>query len=159
MRGTALLLMKPGLLLEKGIKEQGIERFDWNELPVFFKTNGDIPFDLFVASFYLLSRYEEHLPHEKDMYGRYAHGNSLAYKEGFLNKPIINYWLLEFGRILEQKFTSFTIHHSPFTYLPTYDIDEAFSFKHKEWWRSAGAAVKDIVQGKWKRFANKSSNR
>lgn len=84
------------LLFEKGCKEQVIECFETNNVKVFFKTDGDFPFDIFAASFYLLSRYEEYLPHKKDMYGRYAHENSLAFKENFLHLPLINIWLQEF---------------------------------------------------------------
>lgn len=141
------------LLFESAIKQQAIECFEVNNQKVFFKTNGDFPFDIFAASFYLLSRYEEYLPHQKDMYGRYAHENALAFKENFLNVPLINSWLQHFKDKLNQKFSSFTTHHSPFTFLPTYDIDEAYSYKHKEWWRSVGAATKDLLKGKWDRFA------
>src|SRR5215471_4762667 len=65
------------LLFEDGIQLQLIECFEWNGTRVFFKTGGDIPFDILAASFYLLKRYEEYLPHEEDEYGRYAHINSL----------------------------------------------------------------------------------
>ena len=74
------------LLFEKGIHPQTIDCFKINNYKAFFKTEGaNFPFDIFAASFYLLSRYEEYEPHEKDMYGRYAHENSIAFKEGFLN--------------------------------------------------------------------------
>ena len=150
--------IKPqGLLHESGIRQHSIECFECNGNIAFFRTEGDFPFDILAASFFLLSRYEEYLPYSKDTYGRYAHENSLAYKEGFLNQPLINYWLIEFRKGLQLKFTSqspdnFWDHHSPFTFLPTYDIDEAYSYKYKQWWRSAGAAIKDILSGKWSRF-------
>lgn len=143
------------LLFEKGIREQTTDCFLWNDHKVFFRTGGDIPFDIFAASFFLISRYEEYLPHEKDEYGRYAHQNALAYREGFLNKPLINIWLAEFVKIIQQKFTLLPIRHSRFTFLPTYDIDEAFSFKHKQWWRSSGAALKDLLQAKFSRFSQR----
>ena len=54
-------------------------------------------------SFFLLSRYEEYLPHSKDQYGLYAHENSIAYKEGFLHQPLINIWLEDFRKLLEKK--------------------------------------------------------
>lgn len=140
------------LLSEKGVQPQLINCFEVNNQKAFFKTGGDFPFDIFAASFYLLSRYEEYLPHPKDMYGRYAHENSLAFKEGFLHLPLINIWLQHFKEKLNEKFTSFTTHHSQFTFLPTYDIDEAYSYRHKVWWRSAGAAAKDLLKGKFSRF-------
>ena len=141
------------LLFEKEIKQQTVDCFEVNGYKAFFKTGGDFPFDIFAATFYLLSRYEEYLPHQKDMYGRYAHENSLAFRQNFLNLPLVNIWLQHFKEVLQQRFPSFTTHHSPFTFLPTYDIDEAYSYKHKEWWRSAGAAVKDLLKGNMNRFS------
>jgi hypothetical protein len=140
------------LLFEKEIRQQNTECFEINNNKAFFKTEGDFPFDIFAASFYLLSRYEEYLPHQKDMYGRYAHENSLAFKENFLTIPLLNIWLQNFKQALKEKFSLFTIHYSPFTFLPTYDIDEAYSYKHKEWWRSAGGAIKDLLKGNLNKF-------
>ena len=151
---TSHFSIKPhSLLFENGIQSKKISCFETNGYKAFFKTNGDFPFDIFAASFYLLSRYEEYLPHQKDMYGRYAHENSLAFKENFLNLPLVNIWLEDFKKSLKQKIPSFTIHHSLFTFLPTYDIDEAYSYKHKDLWRSAGAAIKDLLKGKFERLS------
>lgn len=134
------------LLFETTIKPQAINCFEWNNHNVFFKTEGDLPFDIFAATFYLLSRYEEYLPHSKDEYGRYAHTNALAYKEAFLNQPLVNKWIFEFGRLLEKIFPPFTIHHLPFSFLPTYDIDEAYAYKHKPWWKNVGGLLKHFFK-------------
>ena len=56
-----LWIVPNNLLNTIGIHEQQIDCFEWNGLKAFFKTDGDIPFDIFSASFYLLSRYEEYL--------------------------------------------------------------------------------------------------
>jgi hypothetical protein len=141
------------LLFEKDIKQQTIECIDINDNKAFFKTEGDYSFDIFAASFYLLSRYEEYLPHQKDMYGRYAHENSLAFKEKFPDRPLINIWLREFRKALQEKFADCQLATANFSFLPTYDIDEAYSYKHKEWWRSAGAAIKDLIKGNLNKFA------
>lgn len=141
------------LLWETGIKEQRITCFDFSGNKIFFQTNGDLPFDIFAASFYLLSRYEEYLPHTKDRYGRYGHENSIAYTEGFLKTPLVNKWLDVLRNMLKQKFSQFPVRYSPFTFLPTYDIDEAWSFKYKQWWRSAGAGLKDLLSGRMKNYS------
>jgi len=147
--------LKPhSLLFENKIAAQHIECFDANGQKAFFKTDGDFPFDIFAASFYLLSRYEEYLPHQKDIYGRYAHENSLAFKEGFLNQPLINLWLKALKKVLKEKFPQLTPEVSgyepSFTFLPTYDIDIAWSYKHKGWWRSLGGSIQSLVSGNWK---------
>ena len=140
------------LLFEKNISRQNIECFEINNYKAFFKTEGDFSFDIFAASFYLLSRYEEYLPHQKDMYGRYAHENSLAYKEKFLRLPIINIWLKDFKEKLKQKFPSYTIRNTTFAFLPTYDIDEAYAYKNKSGSRRIGAAIRDLIKGRREEF-------
>ena len=139
-----------GLLQQAGIVIQPVECFNYNGNKAFFKTlSGDFPFDIFAAVFYLLSRYEEYLPHSKDMYGRYAHENSLAFKEGFLQLPLINIWIQDFKQFLqEHSFSSsnnpspFTHQNTPFTFLATYDIDIAYSYKHKGFLRNTGGFFK-----------------
>jgi hypothetical protein len=137
------------LLAEIGTREMRLECFKTSTYKAFFKTGGDFPFDIFAASFYLLSRYEEYLPHQKDIYGRYAHHNSLAYKEDFLHLPLINIWLEDFKTCLRTKFQSLSTSQSAFAFIPTYDIDEAYAYRHKQWWRTIGAMVKSIVNGHW----------
>lgn len=143
--------IKPhSLLFETGLKEQVVNIFEINDSKAFFRTEGDLEFDVFAASFYLLSRYEEYLPHQKDMYGRYGHENSLAFKEGFLDLPLVNFWIKIFKEKLKQKFSSLTIYDSPFTFLPTYDIDIAWSYKHKGWWRSLGGLWQSLIKSNWR---------
>ena len=138
-----------GLLFEKGIKLQSIECSEVNGSKAFFKSPGDLSFDIFAAAFYLLSRYEEYLPHKKDIYGRYAFENSLAYKEKFLNLPLVNTWLEHFKDLLKQKFYQLPTPDSRLTFLPTYDIDIAWSYKHKGWWRNLGGMLRSFIKGDW----------
>lgn len=144
-----LLIVNYPLLFEDSIRRQNISCFKLNDFPAFFRSEGDYPFDIFSAVFYLLSRYEEYFPHKKDMYGRYAHENSLAFKEGFLNLPLINIWIEDFKNMLKKKFPTLSTHHSPFTFQPTYDIDEAFAFNNKELSKIAGGLARSLVKGEW----------
>ena len=131
------------LLFQQNITPQIIDCFELNNYKAFFKTaNADLAFDIFAASFYLLSRYEEYLPHQKDMYGRYAHGNSLAFKEDFLQLPLINIWVKDLVAAIQNKFPLFIIQDSSFTFIPTYDIDIAYSYKNKGLVRNAGGFLK-----------------
>src|SRR4051812_21595656 len=97
-------LMPHTLLFESGISEQSIDRFDVFGRPAFFRTEGDFPFDILAAAFFLVSRYEEYLFFKPDDFGRFPHQASVAFREKFLDCPIINYWLEDFKKILAQKF-------------------------------------------------------
>lgn len=140
------------LLFENKISEQLIQCFEVSGQKAFFKSEGDFSFDIFAASFYLLSRYEEYLPSQKDMYGRYTHENSLAFRENFLHIPLINLWLEEFKKSLQSKFPNLKLRTSNFSFLPTYDIDIAWSYKHKGLRRSFIGLMQSLIKGRWREF-------
>ena len=135
------------LLFERGIHEVEISMTTFNDLPCFFSTyhkKSAYPFDLFAASFYLVSRYEEYLPFIKDTYGRFYAKESLAYKSGFLHKPLVNIWALDLAQKLQEKFSDLEIKPTKFKYLPTIDIDAAYAYKQKGFLRIVGGYLKDI---------------
>jgi hypothetical protein len=130
------------LLFESTIKPQKIECFIEGSSKTFFQIHDShISFDIFAASFYLITRYEEYLPHRKDRYGRYAHENSVAWEKGFLDKPVVDYWLNDFSKALKRFFPLLLFAQKTFTFLPTYDIDMAWSYKNKGVVRNAGGFV------------------
>jgi hypothetical protein len=136
-------ILNAPLLFEHDIKEQPLQCFTTNYYKAFFKIpNCSFPFDIFAAAFYLLSRYEEYLPHTKDMYGRYAHENSVAFKQDFLQLPLVNIWVKDLTIALKNKFPHFNFPLSTFNFLPTYDIDIAYSYKHKGLIRNIGSFLK-----------------
>lgn len=144
------LWIKPvNLLFENDIKEQITTFFDFIDNKAFFKTEGDFAFDIFAASFYLISRYEEYLPHQLDMYGRYAHENSLAFKYNFLRLPLVNIWLHLFRNELLKKFPSLYLTPQTFRFLPTYDIDIAWSYRNKGWLRNLGGLLTSMSENEW----------
>lgn len=137
------------LLFENGIIPQQVSGFSFNNNKVFFSSNGDYPFDIFAAIFYLLSRYEEYLPHKKDMYGRYAHENSLAFREEFLHLPLINIWIRDFRKQLQLKFPDQTFPEpepKP-SFMATYDIDQAYSYRNKSFIKNANGFFQALIKG------------
>jgi hypothetical protein len=138
------------LLFETNITPQQFSCFERKGYKCFFSTGkGDFSFDVFAASFYLLCRYEEYLPHVKDEYGRFAHTNSLAYKEGFLHLPLVNFWLQECARYLQHKFAFKNLRPPFFKFLPTYDIDIAWSYFSKGFKRNLGGLMRNVLRGEW----------
>jgi len=144
------------LLFEQKIREQEIQCNSIDGIKTFFPSPGPLQFDIFAASFYLISRYEEYLPApQKDRYGRYAHENSLAFRENFLNEPLINQWLEILRKIIKNTFPLFPIAVPQFRFLPTYDIDEAYSYKSKGVYRTCAAVLKAFLKGNWSRITER----
>lgn len=136
------------LLFESGIKEQTIQMQNHETyFKYFFKTYHNVlPFDVFAASFYLVSRYEEYLPFLPDAFNRFEAENSLAYQYDFLNIPLVNLWIVEFEKVLLKKFPSLIVSHKPYSFISTVDIDNAYKYQEKGVMRSIGGYLKSIVK-------------
>jgi len=124
-----LHIQPQGLVFDSDIHPITIECTFWKGYPIFFSGEGDIPFDIFSAAFYLVSRYEEYLPFTPDKYGRFPHTASLAYREGFLSIPLVQHWVQQLKQILGASFSP-SITDEPI-FLPTYDGDILFQYKHQ----------------------------
>jgi hypothetical protein len=135
-----------GLLSESGLKNFIPSVADWHGLPVLFQISGesDLPFDIFSASFYLISRYEEYLEFEPDQFGRFRASASMAFKNNFLYKPIIDLWSRELARCLLSKFQNMTFRRNEFRSILTIDIDQPFAYLGKDIFRSIGGLFADI---------------
>ena len=104
--GNEVFIYAHGLLTQQGFEDVEISVRPWGETVGFFHATekSSIPYDIFAAAFYLLSRYEEYLPHVKDELGRFPATESLAYKEGFLKQPVVDVWAHQFKEILLETF-------------------------------------------------------
>ncbi|MCF8380190.1 MAG: polysaccharide deacetylase family protein [Bacteroidales bacterium] len=139
-----------GLLSEIGIKHREIKVETGREFPFFFTTDGnDLNFDIFSAAFFLISRYEEYGEYEKDKYGRFMSSNSLAFKNDFLQLPLINIWAENLRHRLLNKFPDLKHRKIPASYALTIDIDNPWAHLNKAFWRLAGGMLKNFIKGRW----------
>lgn len=156
--GTEFFIRSHDLLFEQGINDIDIAIYQWDDIPCFFPAGetSTIPFDIFAASFYLISRYEEYLPHVQDMHDRFAVNESLAYKNGFLEKPVVDIWAFKFLKLLKNKFPKYDYPTREFNLISTIDVNVAFAYKHKGVVRTTGGFVMDLLNLKflnfWHRF-------
>lgn len=104
--GDELFIQSTELLMQDGFESIDITVKDWGDTKCFFAVgkNSVLPFDIFAASFYLLSRYEEYLPQVKDEKGRFLASESIAFKAGFLQDPVVDIWAYKFKDLLLQTF-------------------------------------------------------
>jgi hypothetical protein len=144
--GDEVFFTSRNLLFESGITEQNISLFDYNSSKVFFATGkaSALPFDVFAASFYLVSRYEEYLPHIRDEHDRFDAKDSLAFLNGFLHKPVVNTWALWIKDILKIKYPELIFPQKKYQFTSTIDIDNAYAYREKGFTRSLGGYLKSL---------------
>lgn len=145
--GNEIFIQQYGLLEDQGITDVNIIVEQWEDIdvPCFFRVSNDsdLPFDIFSASFYLLSRYEEYQPHVKNEFSDYPFEESLAYQKHFLNLPIVELWAAQFKTVLSKKF-EFTSAKTRYSLQLNIAVAEAFAFKHRGFVRLLGASIRDI---------------
>ena len=112
--GNELFVKSQGLLFEQGFEDQLIQVRPWKETKCFFSVDGQssLPYDIFSAAFYLMSRYEEYLPHVKDSQGRFPAKESLGFREGFLESPVVDIWASYFGAVLKDHYPNVQLKNS-----------------------------------------------
>ncbi len=108
-------------------------------------------------AFSCLSRYEEYLPFEPDQYGRFEADQSLAFRNGFLEEPVIDQWLILFKKLLQKKFPDLVFPPQSFHYISTFDIDNPWSFLHKGLVRSVAGSLKALWQARYADFSQRLS--
>jgi hypothetical protein len=112
-----------------------------NGIPVLFPCNASLEFwhlennslvfsdDLFKSAFYLLSGYQEYKNTKRDKLGRFSAAESIQFKLGIVEKPIVNYYFEEIRKGFEAlngghggrpvRRTVF----NPFSFFLTHDVD------------------------------------
>lgn len=149
--GNEFFVKSHDLLFDRGISDLEFTLHDWKGIPCFFLT-GDksaLPFDIFASSFYLLSRYEEYLPHVKDTFGRFPADESLAVKYNFLEIPIVDIWAQQFQKTLSLAFPDIVLPEKKFIFQSVIEVNEAFAFIQKGLGRSLLEILEEIYQLKF----------
>ena len=155
--GSEFFVKSNGLLFEQGLSDVDINVLQWDQTKCFFYVGekSNLPFDIFSAAFYLLSRYEEYLPHVKDEYGRFTKEHSIAHQQQFLHQPVIDLWAYKLKAALEDYFPETRFQNRTFTIHPIIDIPMAYFFKNKGFLRSVGGFFSDIIQFKFRTFSDR----
>jgi len=147
------------LLFETDIFEQELQHQETEDgTPLFFLTgkNSQLPFDPLAASFYLLSRYEEYLPFIADEHNRFSARESLLFKTGKLNKPVVNQYAVILEKLLLEFYPALEIKKREYNFINSIDIDNAFAYLGKGLIRTTGGYVKDLISLNFNRLVERS---
>lgn len=144
--GNELFIQSNGFLIEQGIESVSFKVSMWDDTKCFFSVSkkSALPFDIFSASFYLLSRYEEYLPHRKDPMGRYPASESLSYKEDFLHLPVVDIWAYKFKNIISREFPNINFPNKRLNKHTLVQIKEPFAYLQKGFFRSVIGYLRDL---------------
>lgn len=139
-------------------EDDSIEKTDRFAFPFEVPDNGafHFNFDVFAASFILLSRYEEEVVSSRDSFGRFESKNSLLSKRNWLERPLVDEWRLALLRDVKNRFPFFDYTPTSHNVHLTVDVDSAFSYLHKGWYRTVGGFAKDILKFEFKNFVRRS---
>ena len=144
--GSEYFIKSDDLLFQQGLADIPIFVQDWDDTKCFFST-GDksaLPYDIFAASFYLLSRYEEYLPHVKDDMGRFPVSKSLAYQNDFLDQAVIDIWAYKFLYSLRLKFPEIKQEKRKFKFHNIVIVPQVFAYRKKGILRNAIGFLNDF---------------
>ncbi len=146
--GNEFFVRSNDLLFQQGVDDIDINISKWDNVTCFFKAgeSSTIPFDIFAASFYLMSRYEEYLPYVQDENERFPATESLAYKYKFLDKPLIDIWAYKFLESLKEKFPDYDYKKREFEFISTINVNRVYAYKQKGILRNFGGFFSDIIR-------------
>ncbi len=146
------------LLFEQGLNDYDVKVQDWNGVPCFFGVpeQCSLPFDVFAASFYLLSRYEEYLPHVKDEHGRYPYQESIAFKNNFLQLPVVDIWVLRLFEALKERFPEIQNPSKQYNQISLIDVAVSSEFTGRGIIRTIAGYLLDLSQFRIKRVLQRT---
>lgn len=146
--GNEFFIQSFGLLTETGFEDQDIQVQSWENTSCFFAVSDKsaLPFDIFSAAFYLLSRYEEYVPHLKDELRRFPATESLAFQKGFLHEPVVDIWAYKFKTALEEHFTTLDFSTNSFQVHHLLDASEPFKYAQRGFLRNFAGYANDLIK-------------
>ena len=152
--GNEYFVQSHNLLFSQGIEDWDINPRPWGNTIGFFALSDSsaIPFDIFAASFYLLSRYEEYLPHVKDSLGRFPYTESLGWKHNFLQQPVVDDWAFLFWESLLSNFPDLVRKKGAFEVKAIIEAKRPFEFLYRGFLRTAVGYLGDLYKLKFGRI-------
>ena len=130
------------ILLENGLSNE-YAHADFS----FIHNTSPFDFDVLATIFLLVTRYEEYVvdPSLLDIHNRFSAKISIAQKYDFLQKPIVNQWVMSINKRLNALFPELKMTLPTYRFQPTFDIDMPWKYKHKGFLRTLGGFAKDMI--------------
>ncbi|MET1053731.1 MAG: hypothetical protein ABWY16_00345 [Pedobacter sp.] len=117
--GDELFFRQSEFLLSHSIVAPTIRTTTFGDMIVPFAVdNSSLPFDVFAAAFYFVSRYEEYLPFTPDQDGQYPAEASLQSKLKLLEFPVVDGWALMLKNMLLKRYPKLYFGKKEYSFIP-----------------------------------------
>ena len=85
--------------------------------------------DIFASSFFMLTRWEEYVIKKRDMHNRFSAYESLAFKYNFLNRPVVNEYIVMLKNMLNHIDSRLRFKKYKYSLLLTHDVDIPLKYR------------------------------
>ncbi len=109
--------------------------------------------DIFGSIFFMLTRYEEIVKKDRDQHDRFPAIASLAYQEGFLERPIVNEYLEILWACLKKLWPMLRRKERVYQLCLSHDVDNPLGAANKPWFQVLRNTAGDMVKRKDLRLA------
>lgn len=152
--GDEIYIKPHGLLSQNTFSKVDVNPFEYKNNTVFFESSPDsvFPFDLFAASFYIVTRYEEYLETDPDKFGRFPAEKSILSELNLIKKPVVNIWAGWLAEEINRRYPRIIFIKRKFRFISTVDIDNAWAYLNKGFWRTKAALIKSVLTGNFSEF-------
>lgn len=99
------------------------------------ESNVYLGIDIFGSCFFMLSRYEEYVVKNRDKLDRFDYKDSFAYKNGFLDRPIVNEYVELLWCAIKSICPNAKRRENKYRVIPTHDIDKPFGILYDSRWQ------------------------
>ena len=111
--------------------------------------------DIFAASFFMLTRWEEYVNKNRDSHNRFPATESLAFKQGFLDRPVVNEYVEELRSKLLDLDSNLEFKKREYQLFLTHDVDVPLKYRALK--SGIREIAGDIIKRKNIRLAIKNS--
>lgn len=102
--------------------------------------------DIFTFIFFSLTRSEEYNRENLDPWGRFKAENSTAFKSNYLDIPYVDLIRIKLFEAIKEKWVSFKVPLPKFKRQITYDIDVAWAYLHRSFFRHIYGIIRDVFR-------------
>lgn len=116
-------------------------------IPALFPVQGgDLSFDPFAATFFLLARVEEWAPLPLDDHGRPQSASLHAVRHGYVHRPVVDEWALLIADRWRAVDSRVPAVKRTYSQVATVDLDNGFKYLGRPIWRTAGSWIRDLLR-------------